>query len=53
MMLNLKMCCRTVEKVENGKNSSSMMDLCSVLTNYAFQMVPFVFWDYRRRMEED
>src|SRR3954469_18001962 len=35
MMLNLKMCCRIVEMVEHGTSSSSMMDLCSVLTNYA------------------
>jgi hypothetical protein len=30
-----------------------MMDLCSVLTNYASQMVLFIFCCYRRRMEED
>src|SRR3954468_9655751 len=53
MMLNLKMCYRIVEMVEHGTNSSSMMDLCSVLTNYAFQIVPFVFSCYKRRMEED
>src|SRR4051812_43603881 len=53
MMLNLKMCCRIVEMVELGTSSSSMMDLCSVLTNYAFQIAMFVFCCYRRRMEED
>src|SRR4051812_25541185 len=47
MMLNLKMCCRIVEMVELGTSSSSMMDLCSVLTNYAFQIVLFVFCCYR------
>src|SRR3954471_11929454 len=53
MMLNLKMCCRIVEMVELGTSSSSMMDLCFVLTNYAFQIALFVFCCYRRRMEED
>jgi hypothetical protein len=52
MMLNLKMCCRNVEMVEHGTNSSLVMDLCSMLTNYASQMVLFVFCCYRRCMEE-
>ena len=30
-----------------------MMDLCSVLTSYAFQLALFVFCCCRRRMEED
>ena len=29
------------------------MDLCFVLTSYAFQLAPFVFCCCRRRMEED
>src|SRR4051812_46456616 len=53
MMMNLNMFCRIVEMVEHGSSSSSTMDLCSVLTNYAFQIVLFVFCCYRRPMEED
>ena len=53
MMLNLKMYCRIVKKVEHGTSSSLMMDLCSVLTSYAFPLAPFVFCCCRRRMEED
>jgi hypothetical protein len=53
MMLNLKMCCRIVEMVEHRTSSSSMMDLCSVLTNYAFRIALFVFCCSRRRMEEN
>ena len=53
MMLILKMYCRIVKKEEHGTSSSLMMDLCSVLTSYAFQLAPFVFCCCRRRMEED
>ena len=38
---------------EHGTSSSLMMDLCSVLTSYAFQLALFVFCCCRRRMEED
>src|SRR4051812_11145415 len=53
MMRNLKMYCRIVEKVEHGTSLCLMMDLCSVLTSYAFQLALFVFCCCRRRMEED
>src|SRR3954468_1665556 len=49
----LKMYCRIVEKVEHGTSLCLMMDLCSVLTSYAFQLALFVFCCCRRRMEED
>ena len=35
------------------KNSPSMMDLCSALTKFASQIVPFIFRCCRKRMEED
>src|SRR3989337_974213 len=38
MMLNLKMFCRIVKKGEHGTSSLLMMDLCFVLTSYAFQL---------------
>src|SRR5918995_2485240 len=53
MMLILKMFCRIVKKEEPGTSLSLMMDLCSVLTSYAFQLALFVFCCCRRRMEED
>src|SRR3989337_1602864 len=53
MMVNLKMYCRIVKKGEHGTSSSLTMDLSFVLTNYAFQLAPFVFCCCRRRMEED
>jgi hypothetical protein len=45
--------CKIVEMVQHGTNSSSVMDLCSVLTNYASPIVLFVFCYCRRDMEED
>src|SRR3954466_1911246 len=53
MMLNLKMYCKIVKKVEHGTSSSLTMDLCFVLTSYAFQLASFIFCCCRRRMEED
>ena len=51
MMLILKMFCRIVKKEETGTSLSLMMDLCSVLTSYAFQLALFVFCCCRRRMD--
>ena len=48
MMLILKMYCRIVKKEEPGTSLSLMMDLCSVLTSYAFQLALFVFCCCRR-----
>ena len=42
-----------VKKEECGTSLSLTMDLCFVLTSYAFQLAPFVFCCCRRRMEED
>src|SRR3954465_7859234 len=53
MMLNLTMYCRIVKKVDHGTSSALAMDLCFVLTSYAFQLAPFVFCCCRRRMGED
>ena len=53
MMLNLKMYCRIVKKGEHGTSSSLMMDLCFVLTSYAFPLATSVFCCCRRNMEED
>src|SRR3954464_5130368 len=53
IILNLKMYCSIVKKGEHGTSSSLMMDLCSVLTSYAFQLDLFVFCCCKRRMEED
>src|SRR5215216_7364551 len=53
MILNLKMYYRIVKKGEHGTSSSLTMDLCFVLTSYAFQLAPFVFCCCRRCMEED
>ena len=50
---DLKDVMRIVKKEERGRSSSLMMDLCFVLTSYAFQLAPFVFCCCRRRMEED
>src|SRR3954464_7579151 len=52
MIRNLKMYCRIVEKVEHGTSLCLMMDSCSVLTSYAFQLVMFVFCCCRRCMED-
>src|SRR6266496_2784718 len=53
MMLNLKMYYIIVKKGEHGTSSSLVMDLCSMLTSYAFHLAPFVYCCCRRRMEED
>ena len=41
------------KKEECGTSLLLTMDLCFVLTSYAFQLAPFVFCCCRRRMEED
>ena len=41
------------KKVEHGTSSSLTMDLCFVLTSYAFQLALFIFCCCRRRMEGD
>ena len=38
---------------EHGTSWSLVMDLCYVLTSYAFQLAPFVLCCCGRRMEED
>ena len=45
--------CRIVKKGEHGTSSSLMLNLCFVLTSYAFQLALFIFCCCRRHMEGD
>jgi hypothetical protein len=51
LMLISRMCCCIVERKKHGINFCSMMGSCLELTAYAFQLDPFIFCCYRRRME--
>ena len=53
MLSQLDFVFRANKKGELGTSSFLTMNLCFVLTSYAFQLALFVFCCCRRRMEED
>src|SRR6266498_4082920 len=46
-----RMLLRIVERDERGKNSCCVMAFSTVLTSCVFQLAPFAFCFYRKRME--